>query len=101
MIMRYNFKMVKRFLRKYLVVVFVLATLVGAFHHHEDAKIHNDCKICVIHSNLVNIDTPSEAVYLSLLTLSGEAIVTPFANLFERSLHHTYLSRAPPFSPRS
>ncbi len=54
----------KLWLRKYFSIVYLLATLLGALHHHDDLKQHNDCKICLVKSTLSHADTPDTAVVL-------------------------------------
>ncbi len=91
--------MIRRFLRKYLSIVFMLATLLGAMHHHNDLKQHNDCQICTIQSNIVNADTPVDVVYLTQLDIYAESIVAEFENLHAQKFTIHFFSRAPPFFP--
>ena len=88
--------MITRFFRKYLSIIFILATLVGVFHHHDDLKQHNDCQICLLQSNIANADTPVDVVYLSQLDIAHEAIVVKLANLHGKRIKNTLNARAPP-----
>ena len=39
-------------LKKYFSVIFLLSIFLGSFHHHNDLKIHNDCPIYVLQTNI-------------------------------------------------
>lgn len=88
--------MIIDFLKKYLSIIFIVATLMGVFHHHEDLKQHNDCQICTIQSNLSNIDTPVDVTYLTLLEISSETTITKLTNLISNKIQKTDNARAPP-----
>ena len=75
----------------------MLATLLGAMHHHNDLKQYNDCQICTIQSNIVNADTPVDVVYLTQLDIYSESIVAEFENLHAQKFTIHFFSRAPPF----
>jgi hypothetical protein len=89
--------MMNRFFRKYLSIVFVLATLMGVFHHHNDLKQHSDCQICTIQSSISDADTPVETVYLTQLDIFRESIVTELTDLHTTELQNQLHARAPPF----
>jgi len=88
--------MLRRFFKKYFVVIFVVATFMGVFHHHNDFKQHLDCKIHLLKTNLVTIDTPVEVTYLTQLGVVSDAVVTPLFNLHSNSLQKSLHARAPP-----
>jgi hypothetical protein len=88
--------MIYRFFRKYLSIIFVLATFMGVFHHHNDLKQHNDCKICTVQSSLAHADTPVEAHYLTNLELVNESVVTVLVSLHVKKIHNYFHARAPP-----
>jgi len=88
--------MINRFFRKYLSIIFVIATLVGVFHHHNDLKQHHDCQLCTIQSSIANADMPVDVVYLSQLDIVSEAIVVEFANFHSQKTKNTLNARAPP-----
>ena len=69
----------------------------GVFHHHNDLKQHNDCKICMLQSSIANADTPVDAVYITNLDLYHESIVTPLQNLHVRKISYQFQARAPPY----
>ena len=85
-----------KLLKKYFSIIFVLATLIGVLHHHNDLNIHNDCQICTIQSNIANADTPPNRVYVTELSNYSESIVstllTPHADVKQNPLN----ARAPP-----
>jgi len=89
--------MISRFLRKYLSIVFVIATLLGSMHHHNDLKQHNDCKICTIQSNIANADTPVERLYLTQLDIFSESILTQLISIQTAQVNSSLYARAPPF----
>jgi phosphatidylserine decarboxylase len=88
--------MITKLLKKYFSIVFVLATLIGVFHHHGDLKQHNDCKICTIQSSIADADTPVDMVYISKIDISSQAVIINPANLHEYKKLFTLNSRAPP-----
>ncbi|MEN4053698.1 MULTISPECIES: hypothetical protein [Sulfurimonas] len=89
--------MISRFLRKYLSIVFVLATLMGTMHHHNDLKQHSDCQICTIQSSIAHADTPVDVVYLTQLDIYRESIVTQLTTLHDKQSENPLHARAPPF----
>ena len=84
------------FLRKYLSIIFLVATLLGGMHHHNDLKQHSDCKICTIQSSMANADTPVDVVYVSQLDIFHEVIVTQLKNLTTKKVFNPLNARAPP-----
>jgi len=88
--------MINRFCRKYLSIVFIVATLMGVLHHHNDLKQHNDCKICTVQSSLAHADTPVDVVYLTRLDLFSESIVTKLTDLHSKLQKNSLNARAPP-----
>ncbi len=88
--------MIKRWLKKYFSIIFVLSTMLGILHHHDDLKIHNDCQLCVIQSNLLSADTPPDVSYLTEINFVSEATVGSLFDLVTIE-KQTYLhARAPP-----
>ena len=89
--------MIKRWFRRYFSIVFVLATLLGSMHHHNDLKQHNDCQICTIQSNLSHADTPVDTLYLSDLILQAQTPIKILADLVTNNDQIRLTARAPPF----
>jgi len=89
--------MMKKWLRKYFSIVFVLATLLGSMHHHNDLKQHNDCQICTIQSNLSHADTPVDTLYIQDITLQAQTPVAALSNLIASAAQIKCTARAPPF----
>jgi len=89
--------MIRRFFRRYLSIVFVIATLMGAMHHHNDLKQHSDCQICTIQSSIAHADTPVDVVYLTQLDIYKESILTQLETLHTKKLQNSLHARAPPF----
>jgi hypothetical protein len=89
--------MITRFFRKYLSIVFVLATFMGVFHHHDDLKQHNDCQICTIQSSIADADTPVAANYLTKIDTFSEPIFAKLLSLHIAQTQQNFQRRAPPF----
>ncbi len=90
--------MIKRWLRKYLSIVYVLASLLGVLHHHDDLKQHQDCQICTIQSTLSHSDTPCDTNYLSEILRISEATQGAFFSPTFVDVHISLQARSPPFS---
>jgi len=88
--------MVNRFCRKYLSIIFIVATLMGVLHHHDDLKQHSDCQICTVQSSIANADTPVDIVYFTKLDIFTESIVTALINLHTQAQRNSLNARAPP-----
>ncbi|MFK5938929.1 MAG: hypothetical protein QM497_11095 [Sulfurimonas sp.] len=88
--------MISKFLRRYFNIIFVLATLMGVFHHHNELKQYNDCQICIVQSNLDHVDTPDVVQYLTKLELFSESVVTLSTIPHVESVHNYLKARAPP-----
>ena len=88
--------MITASLRKYITLIFITATFMGVFHHHNDGQQHNDCKICMVQSSIANADTPVDVLYLSLVESHFESIITHFTNLHTKRVENSLYARAPP-----
>ncbi|WP_418640863.1 hypothetical protein [Sulfurimonas sp. ST-27] len=88
--------MITQFFKKYLSIIFIIATFMGVFHHHNDLKQHNDCKICTVQSSLSHADTPVAINYLTALEILKESVVAPLVSLHVKQVHNTLQARAPP-----
>jgi len=93
---KYNREMIKRFVKRYFSIIFIVATLLGVLHHHNDLRVHNDCKICIIQSNIVDGDIPITITYLSHLDIKSEKILPKPKILHISFFKSTLNSRAPP-----
>ncbi len=88
--------MMKVWLKKYFAIVFVLATLLGSQHHHDDLKQHSDCQICTVQSSLSHADTPADSCYLSDISPYSEATIGSLASIIVSSKQIISHARAPP-----
>ena len=88
--------MKKYLLRNILSIIVLVSTLMGAMHHHNDLKSHSDCQICAISASVTNIDTPSDVVYLTPLTLLHEATLSQLPYFTSKHIGSHNNSRAPP-----
>ena len=86
-----------KFFKNYFSIIFVVATLMGVFHHHDNLKPHNDCQICTIQSSIADADTPIETLYLTILEQSSEATLSSLFSLTQKESYSTLQARAPPF----
>ena len=84
-------------LRKYFSIIFLLSVLIGATHHHDDLRVHSDCKICVLQSNISSADTPTQSSFLPNTVAVFEDIVTPKNTVCSKKLINPLHQRAPPF----
>ena len=92
---------IMRFMKKYLVrnffsLIVLVATFMGATHHHNDLQTHSDCQICTISTSVTDIDTPSEVVYLTPLTLQHEATLSQLVSFTSKHIGSQNNPRAPP-----
>jgi hypothetical protein len=90
--------MIIKLAKRYLLPLFIVATFMGVFHHHNDLKTHNDCQICTIQSNIANADTPVTPTYVTKLYHSTLAPLLLATKSFLSNFNATYNSRAPPLA---
>ena len=86
----------KVWLRKYFTVIYLLATLLGVLHHHNDFKQHNDCKICLVKSNLAHADTPDDTAFLPPVDFISEPALGRHFVIVITARPTSLLARAPP-----
>jgi len=85
------------FLKRYFSIIFIIATLMSVFHHHNDLKLHSDCKICVVSSSIMNADTPVKVSYITKLNITTEPIITKLYSLCIKFTQNNISLRAPPY----
>jgi len=85
-----------KFLSRYFSIIFIVATLMGVFHHHDDLKQHNDCQICTIQNSIADSDTPLEVIYLTKLENLSQCIISIPANSQIKEIQNPLNARAPP-----
>ena len=88
--------MFKYFTKKYIALIFVLATFMGVLHHHDDFKVHNDCQICTIQSSIADADTPVEVLYFTQLNIASKSTVKIPKTRHSKTLTNPLKARAPP-----
>ena len=88
--------MKKYLLRNILSIIVLVATLMGVMHHHNDLKSHTDCQICTISTSVTDIDTPSDVVYLTPLTLQHAATLSQLPIFTSKHTDSLNNARAPP-----
>jgi len=89
----FKFKSLKK---EYISLIFIVATFIGVFHHHNDLKQHNDCQICTIQSSIADADTPVEAIYFTRLDIKPDDIVKTSKSIYSKTLTNPLKARAPP-----
>ena len=90
--------MIKTFFKRYLGIIFIVATLMGGFHHHNDLKQHNNCPICIINANLFSGDETPKATYLQDIEFISEATIKPLKTLHDIKLIKSLKASSPPFA---
>ena len=76
--------------------MFLVATFLGAFHHHNDTGLHQDCSIHILEASLISGDIPP----VSLLEKIENVYHIPqeaIAIHIDTSVHFAYSGRAPPY----
>jgi len=89
-----SFKVLKR----YLGIVYLISIFLTVTHHHNDLNIHNDCKICILQSDITNSDTPP--TYTSLVDIENiyEVVVVDTDTTYIQEIQNLLRQRAPPYS---
>jgi len=87
-----------KLLKKYFSIIFIVATFMGVFHHHNDLKQHPDCKICQLQSSIADADTPVDVVYISKINIKSEAIVSTPTKVYKHTELQLLYARAPPIA---
>jgi len=85
-----------RISKTYISIIFLLSIFLISFHHHNDGKIHQDCPICIIQTNITNTDIPQDNIYIVALNISSEAILSNLFLGYRYRFVNSFNSRAPP-----
>ena len=88
--------MIYKFLRKYISIIFIVATFMGVFHHHNDLKSHNDCPICTLQSSIADADTPTQTPYFTKLNILHDDLILKLISLHSKGITNPLHARAPP-----
>lgn len=87
--------MKSRFIKKFLAVLFLTATFLGAVHHHEDTGIHHDCPIHILNAALVSPDLPRESILDEIKTVYQIVLLSALEHS-AKTVYFSYFGRAPP-----
>jgi hypothetical protein len=87
--------MVKR-LSIFLVCIFFFATLVEAFHHHNDGAAHPECPICIAAHHKSNAGYTSPSTCEIQTVVSEPVYVKPVLALVSKIYFAPAQNRAPP-----
>ena len=82
--------------KKFFALFYIIVTFLTVFHQHSDLKQHNDCKVCVVKSNIVDADTPTQHLYLSDIQIFSDSILKGLIQLDQKNTYSYKKSRAPP-----
>jgi hypothetical protein len=88
--------MFKYFIKQYISIIFILATFMGVFHHHNDFKQHNDCQICTIQASIADADTPVAVVYFTRLNIASTSTLKIQKISHAKTVTNPLKARAPP-----
>jgi len=88
--------MKQKLIVRYISIIFVIATFMSGFHHHNDLQKHTDCQICTIQNSLTDIDTPTGVNYVTSLCIESQETLTELKNFQLQQKHLTFSARAPP-----
>ena len=86
----------KFWLRRYFSILYLLATLLGVLHHHDDLKQHSDCKICLVKSTLSHADTPDTTPVLAPVDLLSAPVPDTLSVAVIARIPASLQARAPP-----
>jgi len=84
------------YVKKLLASLFLVATFLGAFHHHDDTGLHQDCPIHILEASIASGDIPLISLLEKIEVIyqvSQEAIVLHT----DTSAYFAYFGRAPPY----
>lgn len=89
--------MKRGFRGKIAAVVLLLSTLLGALHHHGDLKMHSDCNICTLQTNMGAADICTAPGVVPLSFVYYPPAFKPLSVPRLKSTHRLSV-RAPPYS---
>jgi hypothetical protein len=90
--------MIIKLAKKYFLSLFIVATFLGVFHHHNDFQPHNDCQICTIQSNIADADTPIIPRYIQKLEYKETPFIAWNIHYYSHLFYSLYNPRAPPLT---
>jgi len=81
--------------RLLLLGFIVFGTLLSSFHHHDDGRVSDECKVCLLQHNIDSANSVDsfEITDIDIKIESLDAFVFVFHN---DSFKSNFLSRAPP-----
>ena len=83
------------YIKKLLASLFLVATFLGAFHHHNDTGVHQDCPIHILEASIVSGDIPLLSL-IEKIDIRYQAPLEAVAIHTDTSVHFGYFGRAPP-----
>ncbi len=88
--------MKKSVIRYFIIGIYFTASLMGTTHIHNDAQLHSDCAVCVIHSNLHSDTFPPPTDPVDSLECCYQSICSE-TTFFKTTLNKNFNANAPPF----
>lgn len=83
------------YIKKLLASLFLVATFLGAFHHHHDTGLHQDCPIHILEASIISGDIPPKSL-LEKIEIVYQAPLEAFVPHPDTAVTTTYFGRAPP-----
>ena len=84
------------YVKKLLASLFLVATFLGAFHHHDYGGVHQDCPIHILEASIVSGDIPLISLFEKIDISYAIPTEVPTIHL-DTSTHFGYFGRAPPY----
>ena len=84
------------YVKKLLASLFLVAIFLGAFHHHDDGGVHEDCPIHILEASLVSGDIPLIALFekIDIQYPVPSGSISIYVDTYKNS---GYFGRAPPY----
>ena len=84
------------YVKKLLASLFLVATFLGAFHHHDDTGVHQDCPIHILEASIISGDITLESL-LEKIDIAYQVPLETIDQHRDTSVNFTYFGRAPPY----
>lgn len=85
-------------LGKFIAVLLLVSTLLGALHNHDDLQVNPDCALCALQANIYSADVPAADTFIPL-SLEENRPFFEEISFFVLNKEQSVRVRAPPFGP--
>jgi len=82
--------------KKLLASLFLVATFLAAFHHHDDGGLHHDCPVHILEASIISGDIPPASSLLGKIENVYQMPLEATHIYTDSSVHFAYSGRAPP-----